>query len=58
MIQHLEREKTSINDGLNRLALLDKVRNNYTEPALISEINIIKLACGHSPCPVADNYEG
>ena len=45
-------------EGLVTLKQLQDLDADLTAGAKRTRVDVIKAACGHDPCPIADNYQG
>ena len=55
---HLHGAITKANQGITAIQDIERLGSDLTAGAKTSRVTAAKAACGHSPCPVADNYKG
>ena len=58
MLDHLESERRRIVNGVNTVLEIERTGDKYLADEHRKLVISAKAACGHSPCPVADDYLG
>ena len=56
--RHLQEQRARIQAGINGLWELENRGMKYLANERQNLVSGIKASCGHSPCPVTDNYMG
>ena len=55
---HLHDVIRQANQGIRAIQDIERLGRDLTATAKTARVTATKAACGHSPCPVADNYQG
>ena len=58
MAAHLAALRLAIAEGEDAVQELERNGNKYLAVERSKVLQRARVACGHSPCPVADNYLG
>ena len=58
ILDHLESERRRVVNGVNTVLEIERAGDKYLAVERSKLVTTAKAACGHSPCPVADNYLG
>ncbi len=58
MQAHLAVERQRVNKGKDAVVEMERLGSDLTVSGKRGRVATAKAACGHTPCPVADNYKG